>query len=113
MMGSKPDAEHENLVVVSSPLFPHALSRGYANPFGEVVKTVNGIPVKSLKHLVQILRDSRNKFITIEFYGLNAQTLVFPRANMMEATDQILTDNDIRSQGSPDVMAVWDAKSSP
>jgi S1-C subfamily serine protease len=113
MMGSKPDAEHENLVVVSSPLFPHTLSRGYANPFGEVVKTINGIPVKGLKHLVQILRDSRDKFITIEFYGLNAQTLVFPRAEMMGATDQILMDNDIRSQGSPDVMAVWDAKSSP
>ena len=28
------------------------------------------------------------------------------------ATDEILTDNGIRSQGSPDTLAIWNAKSS-
>jgi hypothetical protein len=32
---------------------------------------------------------------------------------MVAATDDILTDNGIRSQGSPDALAVWNAKSSP
>jgi hypothetical protein len=29
---------------------------------------------------------------------------------MISATDDILTDNDIRSQGSPDTLAIWNAK---
>jgi hypothetical protein len=36
--------------------------------------------------------------------------MVFPRAEMLAATDGILGDNDIRSQGSPDTMAIWNAK---
>jgi hypothetical protein len=31
---------------------------------------------------------------------------------MLAATDGILTDNGIRSQGSPDTMAIWNAGSS-
>jgi hypothetical protein len=77
----------------------------------EVIKTVNGIPIKNLDHLVEVLRDSKAEFITIEFYGLLAPTVVFPRTEIAAATDLILMDNDIRSQGSPDTMAIWSAKS--
>jgi S1-C subfamily serine protease len=111
-MGDKPAFNGEELVVVSSPLFPDRLSRGYTNPIGQVVKSINDIPVKNLKDLVQIIRDAKTKYIRIGFDGLDAPTLVFPRAEMTEETDSILTDNDIRSQGSPDVMAVWNAGSS-
>lgn len=38
---------------------------------------------------------------------------MFPRKEMIAATDEILTDNGIRSQGSPEVMAIWNAKSQP
>jgi S1-C subfamily serine protease len=112
-MGDKPAFEGEGLVVISSPFFPHRLSKGYPNPFLDVVKTVNGIPIKNLAHLVEVLRDSKDEFITIEFYGRVSPTLVFPRAEMAAATDQILMDNDIRSQGSPDTMAIWNTRSSP
>jgi S1-C subfamily serine protease len=112
-MGDKPAFENEGLAVISSPFFPHKLSKGYANPSMEVVKTVNGIPIKNLGHLVEVLRDSKDEFITIEFYGLLAPTVVFPRTEMAAATDLILTDNDIRSQGSPDTLAIWNAKPAP
>jgi hypothetical protein len=36
--------------------------------------------------------------------------LVFPRAAMVAATEEILTDNGVRAQGSPDTMAVWNGK---
>ena len=78
----------------------------------EIVKTVNGIPIKNLGHLVEVLRDSKDEFITIEFYGLLAPIVVFPRTEIAAATDLILVDNDIRSQGSPDTLAIWNAKSS-
>jgi hypothetical protein len=29
---------------------------------------------------------------------------------MLAATEEILTDNGVRSQGSPDALAVWNAK---
>jgi hypothetical protein len=38
--------------------------------------------------------------------------MVFPRAEMLAATDEILTDNSVRLQGSPDTLAIWNAKSS-
>ena len=61
---------------------------------------------------LEVLRDSKDKFITIEFAGRDGETMVFPRAEMLAATDGILTDNGIRSRGSPDIMAVWNAKPS-
>jgi hypothetical protein len=36
--------------------------------------------------------------------------MIFPRAQMLAATDDILTDNGVRAQGSPDTLAVWSAK---
>jgi S1-C subfamily serine protease len=106
----KPDFDGEELVIVPSPFFPHKLSKGYGSPGLKVVKTVNGIPIKNLLHLVQVLRDSKDEFITIEFATHSAETMVFPRAEMVAATDDILTDNGIRAQGSPDTLAVWNAK---
>jgi S1-C subfamily serine protease len=109
-MSDKPAFKGEVLVVVSSPFFPHRLAKGYANPATQVVKTINGTPIKNLEHLVQFLRDSKEEFITIEFDMRGGETVVFPRAEMLTATDDILTDNGVRSQGSPDMLAIWNAK---
>jgi hypothetical protein len=112
-LGDKPAFEGERLVVVSSPFFPHKLVNGYDNPLTQVVKAVNGIPIKNLNHLVAVLRDAKDEFIRFEFDLRGAETLVFPRKEMLAATDEILTDNGVRSQGSPDTLAVWTAKPSP
>jgi S1-C subfamily serine protease len=106
-LGDKPAFDGERLVIVSSPFFPHELSKGYVTPLGDVVKTVNGIPIKNLGHLVEVLRDSKDEFIRIEFAQRHGETLVFPRAKMVAATDDILNDNGVRSQGSPDTLAIW------
>jgi len=112
-MGDKPAFAGEELVVVPSPFFPHKLAKGYSDPFCQVVKTINGIPIKNLNHLVEVLRDAKSQFITVEFNSRDGETLVFPRADMLAATDEILTDNGVRSQGSPDTLAIWNAKPSP
>jgi S1-C subfamily serine protease len=109
-MGDTIAFEGEELVVVSSPFFPHKLAKGYSSPAAEVVKAVNDIPIKNLRHLVEVLRDSRAEFIKFEFSRRGGETLVLPREEMLAATEEILTDNGIRSAGSPDVLAVWDAK---
>ena len=105
-----PDAETEELVVISSPFFPHKLSTGYSNPAGSVVYAVNGTRIKSLAHLVAVLRDLKDPFVTIEFDQKGGEALVFSRPAIVAATEEILTDNGIRAQGSPDTLAVWQAK---
>lgn len=109
-IGERPAFENESLVFVSSPFFPHKLAKGYSNPSLGVVKTVNNISIKNLPHLVEVLRDCKDEFIVIEFFGRSSETLVFPRAAMAAATEEILTDNGVRSQGTADTMAVWNAK---
>jgi hypothetical protein len=108
-----PDADLEELVVISSPLFPHKLATGYSNPLGSVVSAINGTHIKSLKQLVAVLRDLKDPFVTVEFDQKGGEALVFSRAEMVAATEEILTDNGVRAQGSPDTMAVWQAKSMP
>jgi hypothetical protein len=107
----KPAFADERLVVVPCPMFPHKLSKGYSTPATEVVKTINGVAIKNLEHLVEVLRDCKTEFVTIEFYDEASETLVFRRAEMVAATEEILTDNGVRSQGSPDTMEIWKSKS--
>ena len=110
-MSEQPASPGEELVVISSPFFPHKLARGYSSPRAEVVKAINGVPVKNLAQLVETLRDSKDEFITVECYDRYSETMVFRRAEMVAATDEILTDNGVRSQGSTDMLAIWNAKS--
>jgi S1-C subfamily serine protease len=105
-----PSEDLEELVIISSPFFPHKLANGYSNPAGSVVYSVNGTPVKSLKHLVAVLRDLKDPFVTLEFSSKGGEALVFARPALVAATDDILTDNGVRAQGSPDMLAVWQEK---
>jgi S1-C subfamily serine protease len=109
-MGDSPAFEGEELVVVSSPFFPNKLAIGYSNPIASVVKTVNDKPIKNLRHLVEVLRDTREELTKFEFAQRGGETLVFPHKDMVAATEEILSDNGIRSQGSPDTLAVWNRK---
>jgi hypothetical protein len=106
----EPSDELQELVVVSSPFFPNKIVNGYSNPAGSVVYSVNGIRIKSLVHLVEVLRDLKDPFVTFEFDQKGGEALVFSRQAILSATDDILTDNGVRAQGSPDTLAVWQGK---
>lgn len=108
--GDEADAQREELVVIGSPFFPHKLVAGYSNRFGSVVESVNGTPVRSLRHLVTLLRDMKDDLIVLRFDQRNGETMVLPRKAMLESTEAILQDNGIRSQGSADMMEVWNGK---
>jgi hypothetical protein len=107
----EPSDELEELVVISSPFFPHKIANGYSSAVGSVVYSVNGVRIKSLKHMVAVLRDLKDPFVTIEFDQKGGEALVFARQAIMAATDDILSDNGVRAQGSPDTLAVWQDKS--
>ena len=110
-IGDKPASPGERLVVVPCPFFPHRLSKGYGNPGWQVLKTVNHKPIKNLAHLVEVVRDLKDEFVTFEFNTRSSgEAIVFPTAEMVSATENILNDNGVRSQGSTDVMKIWAAK---
>jgi len=108
--GDLPKFEGEELVVVTSPMFPHRIGKGYDNPFSKIVKEVNGVPIKNLRHFVEVLRDSKQKFTTIRFADKISETMVFDHQEALKATDEILSDNGIREQASDDLTAVWTKK---
>ena len=110
LWGEQPQPERSELVVVPAPLFPHRVSKGYGSPAGAVVKSVNGAAISSLADLVARLRDLKDEFVTFEFDGRLGEALVFRRADMLASTEQILTDNGVRAQGSPDLLRIWERK---
>ncbi|MES1195778.1 MAG: trypsin-like peptidase domain-containing protein [Steroidobacter sp.] len=99
LFAEPPSADRDELVVISSPLFPHKVSKGYDSPQFSVVSAVNGTAVRSLKHLVAILRDLQDEYVIFQLEPQSVPALVFNRKEMLAATEDILTDNGIRSQG--------------
>ncbi|MEX0804742.1 MAG: trypsin-like peptidase domain-containing protein [Candidatus Binatia bacterium] len=108
----RPAFNNEELVMVASPLFPHRITKGYDDPNRDVLSEVNGIQVKNLRHLVEVLRDSRDEQVSFKFANagvLTHETMVFNRSDLMEATGKILEENGIRYPYSPDLRAVWES----
>lgn len=97
----------EELVIVTAPFFSHRMTKGYTSPAMQVVETVNGTPVRNLLHLAELLRDCQDKFIEFRFAGNYTETIVFPRAEMASATEEILSDNGIRNRSSEDLSHIW------
>ncbi|MEA2630149.1 MAG: hypothetical protein QOE66_368 [Chloroflexota bacterium] len=108
--GDKPRFEGEELVVVAAPMFPHRLAVGYSNPLTKVVKEINGVRIRNLRHLVETIRDSKEKYITISFDDRASETIAFNRQEVLGVTDEILNDNGVRQQASDDLRAVWEEK---
>jgi hypothetical protein len=97
---SDPPAEPgEQLVLIATRLFPHPITKGYDNrPLG-VIASVNGVPVKNLRQMAELLLDSTDEYIRFEMAD-RSESLVFRRDELEASTDQILTDEGIRYQAS-------------
>jgi hypothetical protein len=105
----------EQLVVVTAPMFTHKIAKGYDDPVGRVVKAVNGTEVKSLRHLVELLRDCTDEFLTFRFADEWSEVLVFDRKEMDRVTEEILEENGIAPsrRGSADMLKTWKQKTAP
>ncbi len=111
-LNDPPAFDGEQLVVVSSPLFSHRITKSYGQPMLSVVSSVNGTSVRNLAHLVELLRDASGEFIEFKFAARDSETMVFRRQQIADSTEEILTDNGIRKQFSDDIAAVWAKKKS-
>ncbi|MBI1368021.1 MAG: trypsin-like serine protease [Planctomycetes bacterium] len=102
--------EVQELVIIASPFLPHKLVKGYSDHTMQVVSSVNGVEVKSLHQLAQLLRDAKDEYITFEFAGNHGEMLVFRRAEIEAASEDILNDNGIRQPYSDDLRDVFEKK---
>ena len=92
-------------------MFPHKIGKGYGNPIAKVDQARStGSRSRTSSHLVETLRDSKEKYITITFDDRNSETIVFDRLEILKATDEILSDNSVRQQASEDILSIWTAK---
>jgi S1-C subfamily serine protease len=97
----------EQLVLIATRLFPHPISKGYDNrPLG-VIGAVNGVEVKNLRHLAELLRDGKDEYVRLEMVD-RSESLVFRTDELKESTEQILTDEGIRYQASESLRDVFE-----
>jgi S1-C subfamily serine protease len=110
----RPRFPGEELVVVTVPMFEHKIARGYSDPAGQVLLDVNDTKVKNLRHLVELLRDSKDEFLKFRFED-GGEVLVFRRTEMARATEEILDDAGIAPgrRGSRDMVEVWNRGTTP
>jgi S1-C subfamily serine protease len=102
----------EELVAVTTPLFPHRVARGYGDPIGQVIESVNGVAIRNLRHLVESVRDARDEYVIFRFAEDGSETLVFRRKELEAATPDVMSENGIPRRGSANVMTVWESKPS-
>jgi hypothetical protein len=106
-VSSRPAFEGQELVIVASPMFPHRLTKGYSAPTMGTVESLNGIPVRNLRHLAELLRYMTSEYVEFKFAGHGIETLVFRRREIADATEEILSDNGIRKRSSDDLAGIW------
>lgn len=109
--GQRPAFPGERLVVVVHPMFTHPIATGYSNPFMRVVSEVNGVKIKNLSHMAELLRDCQDEFVEFRFAGVRGvETIVFRREEAQAATEEILSDNGVRQAYSEDIAPIWNRR---
>lgn len=105
----RPRFEGEELVVVTS-MFPHRVSKGQSDPSTQVIAKVNDVPIRNIRHLAATLRDAKDEFVIIQFAEKNVGVLVYNRRQILEASEEILTENGVRNACSDDLRDVWEQR---
>lgn len=106
-MEDPPSFPGERIVIIANRMFPHRTTKGYDSVAFGVVEEINKEPVKNLRHLIELLRDNDDEFVTFKLAG-KYESLVFRRSEIEEATEEILTDEGIRYQVSAALRDAWD-----
>jgi len=100
---AEPAFEGEELVVVAAPMFDHRIAKSYDRSHLSVLHKINGIEIKNLRHLANVINDLDDEFVTIEFDQRIGEKLVFKRKELIASTEEIVTDNGIRYTTSEDL----------
>lgn len=98
--------EGEQIVLISLK-HKHRLMRGVPTVNLRAVDTVNGIKIRNLRHLADVLREMEDEFVTFQFGERDAAPLIVKHDEMMNATLEVMEDNSIRRAASTDLSDAW------
>ena len=71
---ARPQFSGAKLDVATALLFRSRMTKGYADPFGQLVSDVNVTKIKNLAHLVELVRSSSDEYPTFRFAEDYAET---------------------------------------
>jgi len=101
-------APGQEYVVLAATFLPHSVTKGYEVFGNPTLKSVNGIMIDSVSHLVEVLRDNEEDTLLFEFFDRSQESLIFDADELLESTEEVLEDNSIRRQGTGRFMDIWD-----
>ncbi|RLA72434.1 MAG: hypothetical protein DRG78_23835 [Epsilonproteobacteria bacterium] len=67
LYSKKKSEEYQEAITMLGTSFPHSVNRGYSN-WASILKSVNGIDIKSFKHLASVLDNTKDKYTKFEFF---------------------------------------------
>ncbi len=102
---ANPDDE---LVAVSTQILPHRITKGYDIAPLSIVTHVNDVPVRNLRHLIQLLKGAREKdFVVIQFDDNLEERIVLKPGEAEALLPEILRNNNISAAFSDDLKGLW------
>ena len=87
-MEAYPDDERRSIVILSK-VFPDPVNVGYHTLRNLVLLTVDGIPVKDLRHAKYLIDSSGEPYTVFDFAGHN--TVVLNRQKVIDSNDEVLS----------------------
>ena len=109
-----PSERHEQIVLVNQVL-AHDINVGYHQVHGAVVERINGVPIVSMRDVPRALAAPSGKFhvIELDYHGMRGDSsdyhasygtrIVLDAAQAARATAEILAQNGIANDRSPDL----------
>ena len=109
-----PSAESERLVVTTHSLLSHRIQKGYDPLLWSLLRKVDGVPVRDLRHLASLLEEHGPEATFLEFdsggiHDTNnpdrrgKQDLVFKHSEVLRTREEILETAGIRRHYSKDL----------
>ncbi|UCG33143.1 MAG: trypsin-like peptidase domain-containing protein [Phycisphaerales bacterium] len=100
----QPDDE---IVVLTCPILPHKLTKGYGVLPLSVVTHVNDMPVRNLRQMIQAIKDNTEEFIVFRFEEEMDESVVLDPKLVAQYQNGILRNNNIPAPCSEDLRDLW------
>jgi S1-C subfamily serine protease len=97
-----PDSDGQEVVVLID-ILRHDVNSGYDDRIGQIVRSVDGVPVRNLAHLVTLVEKAQGQFVT--FTDATGSRIVIDRARAAAAAGEILARYAISADRSPRLVA--------
>lgn len=105
------DFPGEEKVICPSRMLSHSMTKGVRDPAYSVLRRVNGVEVESIRHLVEELSKlDRVDDVVFEFRNAEhsrTNVIVLKHGEVLDAIDDLLTDNGIRFPYSSEFEELW------